>query len=114
MTEAVFAAQLAEDLEPDDVRLVLGVFRHDVVRLTGMLEDDIAAADVAAFRQTCHALAGAAGAVGAVALEQACRDAMTCADLSPTDLPATGTDIRMLAMAALGEMAAFLAALPPS
>ena len=112
MTDSGFAAQLAEDLDPDDLRMVLGVFRQDVLRLTGVLDANAAAADVAGFRRTCHALAGAAGAVGASALEQACRQAMTNAALAPAHLPVTGTAIRTLGLAALGEMTAFLASLP--
>ncbi len=112
MTLSGFAAQLAEDLDPEDLRMVLGVFHQDVGRLTGMLDSIVAASDVAAFRRTCHALAGAAGAVGAASLEQACRDAMTRADLSPAHLPAARTNIQALGAAALDETAAFLAALP--
>ena len=114
MMEQGFAAQLAHDLDPDDLRMVLGVFHQDVERLTGVLDGNVAAADVATFRRTCHALAGAAGAVGAVALEQACRNAMTRDDLVPAQVPAAAADIRALAGAALAELAAFLAALPKS
>ena len=38
MDESSFAAQLAQDLGEDDVRLVLSVFQTDVERLTGTLE----------------------------------------------------------------------------
>ncbi len=112
MVEPGFAAQLAQDLEPEDIRLVLGVFHQDVERLTGVLDGNAAAADVGDFRRTCHALAGAAGAVGAVALEQAARTAMTNGDLLPAQLPAIAAEIRTQAAAALADMAAFLAALP--
>ncbi|HOU89974.1 MAG TPA: Hpt domain-containing protein [Polyangiaceae bacterium] len=77
MSEPGFAAQLAEDLSPDDLLLVLGVFRTDVERLTGSLDVAAAALDEAAFRRAAHGLAGAAGAVGAFGLEQACRQAMS-------------------------------------
>lgn len=113
MTQRGFAAQLAEDLDPDDLRMVLGVFRQDVERLTLVLRDSAAAADTAAFQRTCHALAGAAGAVGAAALEQSCRVAMTARDLQAAQLPAAAAEIGALGTAALGEMAGFLASLPP-
>lgn len=112
MTLSGFAAQLAEDLDPEDLRMVLGVFCQDVRRLTGALDAHVAASDVTGFRRTCHALAGAAGAVGASPLEQASRDGMTRADLSPAELPAAVTHIQALGAAAMDETAAFLAALP--
>ncbi len=112
MTASGFAAQLAQDLEPEDLRVVLGVFGQDVGRLTRALGNQSGDADVAGFRRTCHALAGAAGAVGATALEQACRDAMTRADFSAADLAPALADIRVRGAAALAEMDAFLAALP--
>ncbi len=112
MTLSGFAAQLAEDLDPEDLRMVLGVFCQDVGRLTGLLDSIVVTSNVAAFRRTCHALAGAAGAVGAAPLEQACRDAMTSPDLSPVELPAARTHIQALGAAVLEEAASYLAALP--
>ena len=111
MSDLGFAAQLAEDLTPADLRLVLGVFRTDVERLTGALSMAIAAADIVAFRRAAHGLAGAAGAVGAVRLEQACRQAM--ADAVPMDQ--AHPEINALAAGALGDLAAFLVRLdlPP-
>lgn len=112
MTERGFAAQLAQDLEPEDLRMVLEVFRKDVVRLTGVLDRAAAAGDAVGFHRTCHALAGAAGAVGAVALEQACRNGMALADPGRAALVAVLGEIRALGVAALGDMTAFLATLP--
>jgi chemotaxis protein histidine kinase CheA len=112
MTEPGFAAQLAQDLDPEDLRVVLGVFRQDVIRLTAALDDTIAAADIDGFRRTCHALAGAAGAVGVMALEQSCRATMSRAALSLGDLPAIAAEIRRLGTTALAETTAFLATLP--
>lgn len=112
MTARGFAAQLAQDLEPEDLRMVLEVFRQDVERLTLGLEGSARDADAGAFRRTCHALAGAAGAVGATALERVCRDAMTRAAFSPADLAAALAEIRLQGGVALQEMEAFLAALP--
>jgi hypothetical protein len=113
MAECGFAAQLAQDLDAGDLRTVLEAFRLDVGRLTGTLDGNLAAGDIANFRRTCHALAGAAGAVGAVALEQACRLGMLRADLGPARLPALHGEIRARSAAALDEAVAFLATLPP-
>jgi predicted nucleotidyltransferase len=113
MADNGFAAQLAQDLDAGDLRTVLAVFRQDVDRLTGMLDSNLAAGDIVAFRRTCHALAGAAGAVGAAALEQACRLGMMRADLGPAQLPALHGAIRACSAAALDEATAFLATLPP-
>lgn len=110
MSDLGFAAQLAEDLTPDDLRLVLGVFRTDVQRLTGALATAIAAADIVAFRRAAHGLAGAAGAVGAVRLEQACRQAM--ADAVP--MAQALSEIDALAAGALDDLAVFLAKLDPA
>ncbi len=110
MSDLGFAAQLAEDLTPADLRLVLGVFRTDVQRLTGALSTAIAAADIVAFRRAAHGLAGAAGAVGAVRLEQACRQAM--ADAVP--MAQALSEIDALAAGALDDLAVFLAKLDPS
>lgn len=104
MSEYGFAAQLAADLSPDDLLLVLGVFRTDVVRLTGTLKQAAVADDEAGFRRAAHGLAGAAGAVGAAELEQACRRAMAGA------LPLDGSleEIGRLAEVALGDLAALM------
>lgn len=107
MSDLGFAAQLAEDLSPDDLRLVLGVFRADVERLAGQLAAAVRDDDGAAFRRAAHGLAGAAGAVGAVPLELACRHGMV--ELAPTAATLAGID--QACTAALGELAAFLARL---
>jgi hypothetical protein len=104
-------AQLAEDLEPEDVRRVLGVFEADVRRLVGQLNAAASGGDVAAFKRLSHGLAGAAGAVGARSLEQVCRTAMGRSDLTAGNLTAAATPIDVLAEAALSELAAFLATL---
>jgi len=104
-------AQLAEDLSPDDVRQVLGVFERDVRRLTAALVAASAAHDATTFRRVAHGLAGAAGAVGAKSLESACRAHMVRADLDPEVLPGIATKIEQLADAALVELAAFVAGL---
>jgi len=111
MTEPSFAAQLAEDLGPEDLRHVLDVFGRDVARLTGVLRDAAVGDDAIGFRRAAHGLAGAAGAVGASALEQQCRQAMTQAETTPNSLIATMAMIDTLAEDALRELARFVATL---
>ena len=107
MSDLGFAAQLAEDLSPEDLRLVLSVFRTDVERLTCAMAEAIHCANVVAFRRAAHGLAGAAGAVGAVRLEQACRQAMAAA----VPISQALAEIDALAAGALGDLAVFLARL---
>ncbi len=115
MNEPTFAAQLAEDLGPDDVRLVLGVFETDVARLSGLISAAARAGDATAFRRAAHGLAGAAGAVGARALEQACRRGMSAApDADAASLSATAEQIRLSSAGALEELAAFIRTLGPA
>jgi hypothetical protein len=111
MSDLGFAAQLAEDLSPDDLRMVLSVFRTDVERLTATLGDAARAEDEAMFRRAAHGLAGAAGAVGAVPLEQACRAAMA----GEVTLAGAMARIGTLADAALADLALILSGLdaPP-
>ncbi|HEY2132092.1 MAG TPA: Hpt domain-containing protein [Acetobacteraceae bacterium] len=104
--ERGFAAQLAEDLTPEDVRLVLQVFRADLDRLSEVMRVAAAAGDVGTFRRVAHSLAGA---VGASELEQACRVAMSRADIGPLALPAVSGEIGRLCAAPLTELAAFVA-----
>jgi HPt (histidine-containing phosphotransfer) domain-containing protein len=104
-------AQLAEDLSPEDVRRVLSVFESDVRRLVGDLGAAAAAGDAEMFRRVAHGLAGAAGAVGAKALEEASRAQMGRTDLEPAALPAIAGKVDLLADAALAELAAFVAGL---
>jgi HPt (histidine-containing phosphotransfer) domain-containing protein len=109
--EARFAEQLAQDLSPADVRHVLAVFAADLARLTGSLAAMAALNEADAFRRAAHALAGAAGAVGASVLEEACRGAM--ADLAGDDVRLSAQLARIQAAAAATErdMAGFLSAM---
>lgn len=100
--------ELADDLSTDDLRSVLAVFTTDVRRLGGDLTATAAADDVAGFQRAAHGLAGAAGAVAARALEQACRVAMTGTDLAVADLKPTAVTVGHLGERALRELAAFL------
>jgi len=72
--------QLAEDISPQDLRIVVQTFESDLHRLGGALTASAAAGDLVAFRRSAHAIAGAAGAVGATAIEHAARRAMQVAD----------------------------------
>ena len=94
-----------EDLPPVDVRHVLDVFAADLERLYDALYRQASAADVDGFRRNAHALAGAAGAVGAEALEAACRagmrpglagtlDLAVALDAIGTAVSATETDLK--------------------
>ena len=111
MSERGFAAQLAEDLSPDDLRLVLSVFEADVSRLLAVLSAAAEGADAPGFRRAAHALAGAAGAVGAAALEQICRAAMDAAGSDADDPAATLAGINRMADLARADLADFLARL---
>lgn len=93
-----FARQLAEDLPPEDVRHILTVFAGDLERLSAVLAES---RDGALIGRTAHALAGAAGAVGADGLEAACRALMKAPD------PASAEALRA---AVAGEAAAARAA----
>ncbi|HEY0421253.1 MAG TPA: Hpt domain-containing protein, partial [Acetobacteraceae bacterium] len=103
MNHPRFAMQLMEDLEPDDLRLILSVFQSDVARLTGVLRLTAKAGDDTGFRRAAHGLAGASGAVGADALERACRAAMARPGMAPADLAAALGEIEGLAAIALAD-----------
>jgi chemotaxis protein histidine kinase CheA len=75
--EPGFATQLREDLPAEDVRYVLLAFSTDLSRLSETIRDLARAGHGAALRRAAHALAGAAGAVGAENLSVICRAVMT-------------------------------------
>ena len=79
--EPDFAVQLREDLSMADMRHVLTVFAGDLERLSGMIASASAAGEVVVARRSAHALAGAAGAVGASRLDAACRAIATDAEI---------------------------------
>lgn len=90
---------------------MLGVFATDVKRLTTNLHEAATARDLAAFKRVAHGLAGAAGAVGAKSLEQACRAAMMRSETSPGELQTDSAAIDILADRALEELSLFIAQL---
>lgn len=110
LDEADFG-QLAEDLSPEDLRVVLGVFATDVKRLTASLNEAAGADDLVNFKRVAHGLAGAAGAVGAKALEQACRAAMQRTELVGERLSVTAAAIESLAETAMAQLTAYIAKL---
>ena len=63
------ALQLAQGLPAADFRRILDTFAEDVRRLTVEFADAARTGDAEGMRRAAHSLAGAAGAVGAVALE---------------------------------------------
>jgi HPt (histidine-containing phosphotransfer) domain-containing protein len=96
--------QLATDLPPDDLRLVLRTFEGDVARLGAALAAAGAAGDAAAWRRAAHGMAGAAGAVGAAALEQRAREAMAHATIDPAMASQAMTAFNAAIAATLAEL----------
>ncbi len=111
MSDEADFGQLAEDLSPEDLRVVLGVFATDVKRLIDNLNAAAAEDDLATFKRVAHGLAGAAGAVGAKSLEQASRAAMLRTELVGERLTATASAIEAMAATALSQLEAFVAKL---
>lgn len=78
-------AQLREDLPPDILARIVQTFADDAAKLVADLGAAVAAADGAAFRRAAHTLAGAAGTIGAVQLEQVARRCMGSQALAEQD-----------------------------
>ena len=95
-----FAADLARDLPTADFLRVLALFRIDVERLTAEIETAAHVGQHEAVRRSAHALAGAAGAVSATALEATSRVVMRQKD-SDMDLGQIARTIRLLSDEAL-------------
>jgi HPt (histidine-containing phosphotransfer) domain-containing protein len=104
-------AQLAEDLPPEDLRHVIGVFQADVPRLVDSLSAAAAAGDAYRSQRVAHSLAGAAGVLGAIELEHACRALMTRKHLDPAVLGGSARAIAEAAAAALADVAVHAAVL---
>ncbi len=111
MSAAPIASQLVLDLPREDVLHVLTVFDEECKRLSALMHDIAQTDDVTAFRRTAHALAGAAGAVGATVLEQAARAALAPEGLSTPAMAAVAAEIGVLAQAARDEAAGVVARL---
>lgn len=73
------AQDLLADLPAADVRSILVLFGTDLDRLLPEVARAADTSETEPFRRACHAIAGAAGAVGAQALEAASRAGMAVA-----------------------------------
>jgi HPt (histidine-containing phosphotransfer) domain-containing protein len=103
------ATQLVLDLPREDVLHVLAVFDEETQRLSKLLKATAVAGDATAFRRAAHALAGAAGAVGATVLESAARGGMAPEGHSPARMLEVADEIAELSGAARREAAAVVA-----
>jgi hypothetical protein len=108
MAEREFIAQLIGDLGLSEVRLILAVFNDDIDQLTSRIAQAAEAGNENAFRRAAHALAGAAGAVGASGVEQACRMAMTAPAGCGPQLPAMSRMIRAETRSAAATLTAIM------
>jgi chemotaxis protein histidine kinase CheA len=108
------AADLLADLPESDVRSILVLFGTDLDRLLPEVARAADTEDAEALRRACHAIAGAAGAVGASALEAAARDGMAIAKTAPSRaaLATAALAIAEAAIAVRDELAAVIARLP--
>ena len=112
--EPEFAVQLREELSAQDVRHVLGLFGGDLQRLTAAIRVAADTNDTMALRRTAHALAGAAGAVGAMELERICRSAMAALKHDDTSLLAHCIAIEAAASSAELALERVRAEMPPT
>jgi HPt (histidine-containing phosphotransfer) domain-containing protein len=64
---------LNEEGQPDVVKEVLGLFVTESAARLDAIEAAVRAHDAAALQRSAHTLKGASGAIGAVALQTACR-----------------------------------------
>ena len=104
--EEATVRQLAGDLGVEELRHIVSIFEGDVRMLEQALLAAAGSADLDAFRRTAHRLAGASGAVGAVALEMAARQAMRRQDVDAIGLEAAS--IRTLGRQSLAALHDFL------
>lgn len=111
MADETDFSHLEEDLSPEDMRVVLGVFAADAKRLLLALDAAAVDADATTFKRVAHGLAGAAGAVGAKALERTCRVAMTRSDFDAASLRTTADAIAARADTAMEQLSRFVAGL---
>ena len=97
------AGQLAEELPRDVFVRIVRTFEQDLAKLVRQMVDAARAGDVAEYRRAAHGLAGAAGSIGAKALEILARQAMRPDDRTPAQQMILG--IGQEAKAALSELA---------
>ncbi len=108
------AADLLVDLPEPDVRSILVLFGQDLDRLLPEVAAAAAAGAAEPFRRACHAIAGAAGAIGATALETACRHGMAIAKAQDeaTQLADAAAAVAAASRATRAELATVIARLP--
>ena len=101
------AGQLAAELPRDVFVTIVRTFEQDLARLVRQMVDAARAGEVEEYRRAAHGLAGAAGSIGAKALEALARQAMRPDDRTP----AQGMILAIggAAKAALSELAALAA-----
>jgi len=100
--------QLTSDLGVEELRHIVTIFEGDVRMLEQALLAAAGSSDIDAFRRTAHRLAGASGAVGAVSLEMAARQAMRRQDASADALALEAASIRTLGRQSLTALHDFL------
>jgi HPt (histidine-containing phosphotransfer) domain-containing protein len=98
--EPDFAVQLREELGLADVRYVLDLFVVDLQSLTEAVRQAAAEGQPQSMSRSLHALAGAAGSVGASDLERVCRTGMAAIKAGATDLAGHLDGIEQAAVAA--------------
>lgn len=110
------AADLLADLPEDDVRSILTLFAQDLDRLLPEIAQAAETGQAEPFRRACHAIAGAAGAVGAVALEAATRHGMEIARNPAADAPLAQAAVAVAeaAVTTRQDLDALLAQLQPA
>ncbi|MCR0984787.1 Hpt domain-containing protein [Roseomonas populi] len=98
------AGQLAAELPRDIFVTIVRTFEQDLARLVRQMVDAARAGDAEEYRRAAHGLAGAAGSIGAKALESLARQAMRADDRTPAQQMILS--IGQEAKAALHELAA--------
>lgn len=74
---------LARDLPTADFVRIVRTFETDLARLVVQMVEQATAGDLEQYRRSAHALAGAAGAIGALRLAEDARLAMDPRDRTP-------------------------------
>ncbi|WP_431281041.1 Hpt domain-containing protein [Humitalea sp. 24SJ18S-53] len=103
---------LARDLPPADFVRIVHTFEIDLARLVAQMVDYATAGDLEEYRRSAHALAGAAGAIGAMRLAADARLAMDPREQTPPRdiLGRIGGEARQV----LAELAGWAAGVPPA
>ena len=98
------ARQLAADLPHDVFIDVVRTFETDLGTLVQRMLDALQDADLAGYRRNAHALAGAAGAIGAMRLEALARSAMAPDSEPGSDTVQTLGNEAKAVLAELGQL----------